>query len=194
MGGTLAWDDFHPVPKDFSPRKGVIPSATVSMEDLLCTSSFPANTSTVAEGLDKLLSAIPPAKLVFNASPIQEVTNIWLSQSDWHVIVQLDESKKEGSSLMSNSVGGRSKSNLSKGPNTSTPADELDGNSTNRLVYLPLSVVLRIDRLSIFFSVQGPVLFETRHQLFLTSHLPMWTRVLESSVQEESRVGAREED
>ena len=77
MGGTLAWDDFHPVSKDFSPRKGVIPSATVSMEDLLCTSSFPANTSTVAEGLDKLLSAIPPAKLVFNASPIQEVTNIW---------------------------------------------------------------------------------------------------------------------
>ena len=53
-----------------------------------------------------------------------------------YVIVQLDESRKEGSSLMSNSVGGLSKSDLSKGPNTSTPADELDGNSTNRLVSL----------------------------------------------------------
>ena len=175
MGGTLAWDDFHPVSKDFSPRKGVIPSATVSMEDLLCTSSFPANTSTVAEGLDKLLSAIPPAKLVFNASPIQEVTNNWQSQSAWHVIVQLDESRKEGSSLMSNSVGGLSKSDLSKGPNTSTPADELDGNSTNRLVSLLLSVVFRIDCLTIFFAAQGPVLVENRHQPFLTSLLPMWT-------------------
>ena len=89
--------------------------------------------------------------------------------------MQLDESRKEGSSMLSDSVGGLSKSDLSKGPNTSTPADELDGNSTNRLVSLLLSVVLRIDRLSISFAVQGPVLVETRHQLFLTSRLPLWT-------------------
>ena len=74
MGGSLDWDEFQPVSKECSPWKGQhIPSATVSMEDLLCTASFPANTSTVADGLDKLLSAIPPAKLAFNASPIQEV-------------------------------------------------------------------------------------------------------------------------
>jgi len=112
MGGSLDWDEFQPVSKECSPWKGQhIPSATVSMEDLLCTASFPANTSTVADGLDKLLSAIPPAKLAFNASPIQEV----------------DESRKEASSLLSGSVGC-----LSAGPNTSTPADELEGNSSNR--------------------------------------------------------------
>jgi len=112
-GGTmsLAWDEFQPVSKECSPWKGHIPSATVSMEDLLCTASFPANTSTVADGLDKLLSAIPPAQLAFNASPIQEV----------------DESRKEASSLLGGSVGC-----LSEGPNTSTPADELEGNSSNR--------------------------------------------------------------
>ena len=73
--GSLAWDEFQPVSsKECSPwKKHIIPSATVSMEDLLCTASFPANTSTVADGLDKLLSAIPPAQLAFNASPIQEV-------------------------------------------------------------------------------------------------------------------------
>ena len=78
-GGSLAWDEFQPVSKECSPWKGHIPSATVSMEDLLCTASFPANTSTVADGLDKLLSAIPPAKLAFNASPIQEVFDDWHS-------------------------------------------------------------------------------------------------------------------
>ena len=82
MGGSLAWDEFQPVSKECSPWKGHIPSATVSMEDLLCTASFPANTSTVADGLDKLLSAIPPAKLAFNASPIQEVFD------DWHSFTQ----------------------------------------------------------------------------------------------------------
>ena len=82
MGGSLAWDEFQPVSKECSPWKGHIPSATVSMEDLLCTASFPANTSTVADGLDKLLSAIPPAKLAFNASPIQEVFD------DWHSFIR----------------------------------------------------------------------------------------------------------
>ena len=81
MGGSLVWEEFQPMSKECSPRKPHIPSATVSMEDLLCTASFPANTSTVADGLDKLLSAIPPAQLAFNASPIQEVFYIkhaWL--------------------------------------------------------------------------------------------------------------------
>ena len=79
MGGSLDWDEFQPVSKECSPWKEQhIPSATVSMEDLLCTASFPANTSTVADGLDKLLSAIPPAQLAFNASPIQEVFYDWL--------------------------------------------------------------------------------------------------------------------
>ena len=79
--GSLAWDEFQPVSsKECSPwKKHTIPSATVSMEDLLCTSSFPANTSTVADGLDKLLSAIPPAQLAFNASPIQEVFELMTS-------------------------------------------------------------------------------------------------------------------
>ena len=39
----------------------------------------------------------------------------------------MDESRKEASSLLSGSVGC-----LSAGPNTSTPADELEGNSSNR--------------------------------------------------------------
>ena len=128
-GGTmsLAWDEFQPVSKECSPWKGHIPSATVSMEDLLCTASFPANTSTVADGLDKLLSAIPPAQLAFNASPIQEVPGDWNSNILTTTFLKVDESRKEASSLLGGSVGC-----LSEGPNTSTPADELEGNSSNR--------------------------------------------------------------
>ena len=72
-GLTLAWDEYQPVSRDCSPRRH-IPSATVSMEDLLFTSSFPPDTSTALHGLDRLLSAIPSSQLVYNTSPIQELS------------------------------------------------------------------------------------------------------------------------
>ena len=53
----------------------------------------------------------------------------------WSVVInndktlafKVDESRKEASSLLGGSVGC-----LSEGPNTSTPADELEGNSSSR--------------------------------------------------------------
>ena len=101
-GLTLAWDEYQPGSRDGSPRQ--LPSATVSTEDLLFTASYPNTTSTALHGLDSLLSAIPCSQLAFNASPIQEV---------------------EDSRLLGTSVS-------SLQPNTSTQADELEGNSSSR--------------------------------------------------------------
>ena len=97
---TLAWDEYQPASRECSPRRH-IPSATVSMEDLLLTGSY--NTSTAITGLDKLLSAIPSSKMVFDTSPIQEV--------------------ERGGRCLGTSTGSLHVSSL--GPNTSTPADEL---------------------------------------------------------------------
>lgn len=109
-GATLAWDEYQPVSREASPRHRV-PSATCSMDDFLLTASLPTNTSTALHGLDKLLSAIPSSQLVFNASPIQEV----------------EERQRESSRSLGMSVG-----SLAAGPNTSTPADELEVDNSNR--------------------------------------------------------------
>jgi len=103
-GLTLAWDEFQIHSADNSPcRPSGVPSVTVSMDDMF-TGTLPGfpTTSTAFASLERLLSSIPQSQLVFN-SPIKEVSG-------------------EYSHLSTTSGTGF-------GPNTSTPADDLDENS-----------------------------------------------------------------
>ena len=100
-GLTLAWDEFQTQSAENSPSHApCVPSVTVSMDDMLTGSGsvgFPTNTSTAFQSLEKLLSSIPQSQLVFN-SPIKEVSREYTH--------------------LSTTAG--------TGPNTSTPADDLD--------------------------------------------------------------------
>jgi len=100
QGLTLAWDEFQTQSAENSPSHApCVPSVTVSMDDMLTGSGslgFPT-TSTAFQSLEKLLSSIPQSQLVFN-SPIKEVSREF--------------------TRLSTTAG--------TGPNTSTPADDLD--------------------------------------------------------------------
>jgi len=105
-GLTLAWDEFQIHSADNSPcRPSGVPSVTVSMDDMF-TGTLPGfpTTSTAFASLERLLSAIPQSQMVFN-SPIKEVSG-------------------EYSHLSTTSGTGF-------GPNTSTPADDLDQTGEN---------------------------------------------------------------
>jgi len=101
-GLTLAWDEFQTQSAENSPsRPPGVPSVTVSIDDMLAGSGgslqgFPT-TSTAFHSLERLLSSIPQSQLVFN-SPIKEVSGEYTH--------------------LSTTAG--------TGPNTSTPADDLD--------------------------------------------------------------------
>jgi len=101
-GLTLAWDEFQTQSAENSPcRAPGVPSVTVSIDDMLAGSGgslqgFPT-TSTAFHSLERLLSSIPQSQLVFN-SPIKEVSGEYTH--------------------LSTTAG--------TGPNTSTPADDLD--------------------------------------------------------------------
>merc|ERR1719370_682109 len=100
QGLTLAWDEFQTQSAENSPSHApCVPVVTVSMDDMLTGSGsigFPTS-STAFQSLEKLLSFIPQSQLVFN-SPIQEVSSEF--------------------TRLSTTAG--------TGPNTSTPADDLD--------------------------------------------------------------------
>jgi len=103
-GLTLAWDEFQTQSAENSPCRSTapagVPTVTVSMDDFFSGSgSLPGipTTSTAFHSLERLLSSIPQSQLVFN-SPIREVSGEYTH--------------------LSTTAG--------TGPNTSTPADDLD--------------------------------------------------------------------
>jgi len=100
QGLTLAWDEFQTQSAENSPSHApCVPVVTVSMDDMLTGSGsigFPTS-STAFQSLEKLLSSIPQSQMVFN-SPIKEVSREF--------------------TRLSTTAG--------TGPNTSTPADDLD--------------------------------------------------------------------
>jgi len=105
-GQTLAWDEFATQSAGNSPfhGNGATPIVTVSIDDMFTNGSaaagtlptFPTSSTNTFQTLEKLLSALPQSQIVFN-SPIKEVSGEYTGVS----------------------------SNLT-GPNTSTPADDLD--------------------------------------------------------------------
>ena len=103
----MAWDEFQTQSAGNSPFRGGasgavsggVPSVTVSLDDMFATGNlpnFPAASTTTFQTLESLLSQLPQSQIVFN-SPIKEVSG---------------ENTGLGSSVL--------------GPNTSTPADDLD--------------------------------------------------------------------
>jgi len=108
-GQTLAWDEFATQSAGNSPFhvNGATPCITVSIDDMFTNGTngsaaagnlptFPTSSTNTFQTLEKLLSALPQSQIVFN-SPIKEVSGEYTGVS----------------------------SNLT-GPNTSTPADDLD--------------------------------------------------------------------
>ena len=106
-GQTLAWDEFQTHSAGNSPFRGGIgaagsggvPSVTVSLDDMFASgnlANFPAASTSTFQTLETLLSQLPQSQIVFN-SPIKEVSG-------------------ENTGLGSSTVG----------PNTSTPADDLE--------------------------------------------------------------------
>ena len=106
-GQTLAWDEFQTHSAGNSPFRGGsgaagsggVPSVTVSLDDMFASgnlANFPAASTSTFQTLETLLSQLPQSQIVFN-SPIKEVSG-------------------ENTGLGSSTVG----------PNTSTPADDLE--------------------------------------------------------------------
>ena len=102
----MAWDEFQTQSAGNSPFRacgggasGGVPSTAVSLDDMFASGNlpnFPAASTTTFQTLESLLSQLPQSQIVFN-SPIKEVSG---------------ENTGLGSSAL--------------GPNTSTPADDLD--------------------------------------------------------------------
>ena len=124
IGQTLAWDEFQTQSAGNSPWRGQcgtsggVHSAAMSVEELYASGTslptFPASSTNAVQTLEKLLAAMPQSQIVFN-SPIKEV--------NWSFRGTLLEK------LMVLQVSGEDSgmSNLGTGPNTSTPAYDLDG-------------------------------------------------------------------
>ena len=129
LGQTLAWDEFQTQSAGNSPWRGQcgasggVPSVTVSVDELFASggslSALPASSTTAMQTLEKLLSALPQSQIVFN-SPIKEVRTLPSVETFCYSFIFQVSGEYSGLS------------SLQTGPNTSTPADDLDGTASGQ--------------------------------------------------------------
>jgi len=134
-GQTLAWDEFMTQSAGNSPYRppsGEVPSVTVSLDDMFASgnlANFPAASTSTFQTLETLLSALPQSQIVFN-SPIKEVSG-------------------ENTGLDSSAAWC---------PNSSTPADGLEGGEQSQ----PHSSPSLQDRLDLDEEAEGLNLNKTK--------------------------------